>query len=288
MGQGLPFFPEQASTVAGRVDALFLFLIGVSALFALLIFGLIAYFAVKYRARPGNERAQRTVTHMGLEITWTAIPLLLTSVMFAWGAKLFFEVYRPPPGAMQVFVVGKQWMWKFQHPEGQREIDELHVPVGRPIQLTMISEDVIHDLFVPAFRVKMDVLPGRYTTMWFQATRVGDLSSVLLAVLRHRTREDGGMGVCVVAGGLPEMAERRPGGRATGSERRAIVQSIGVYDMPSSQQYGARPVVGGVVWQTCEIADGRDRPGGRSVHPGIDHQTERKNHGRVPTDHADI
>jgi cytochrome c oxidase subunit 2 len=173
MEHALPWFPEEASTVARHVDLLFLFLIGVSICFAGLIFGLIAWFAVKYRSRPGHLRAEATRTHIGLEVAWTVIPLLLTSVMFVWGAKLFFGVYNPPPDAMQIFVVGKQWMWKFQHAEGQREINELHVPIGKPVRLTMISEDVIHDLFVPAFRVKMDVLPGRYTTMWFQATRVG-------------------------------------------------------------------------------------------------------------------
>src|SRR5579871_6523585 len=173
MWRALPLFPERASTAAGQVDALFFFLIGVSVFFAALIFGLIIYFCVRYRQRAGRERGEPTRTHIGLEIAWTAIPMALTAVMFAWGVKLFFEDYNPPPGAMEVFVVGKQWMWKFQHPEGRREINELHVPLGQPIQLTMISEDVIHDLFVPAFRVKKDVLPNRYSTVWFQATKVG-------------------------------------------------------------------------------------------------------------------
>jgi len=173
MGRAFPLFPEQASTVAGSVDTLYFFLIAVSAFFACLIFALITYFVVKYRRRPGHERAVPTQTHIGLEIAWTGIPLVLTAVMFVWGAKLFFSEYNPPPGAMEVFVVGKQWMWKFQHPEGRMEINELHVPRGRAVKLTMISEDVIHDLFVPAFRVKKDVLPGRYTMVWFEATTPG-------------------------------------------------------------------------------------------------------------------
>jgi cytochrome c oxidase subunit II len=173
MWRTLPLFPEQASTVAGPVDMLYFFLIAVSAFFACLIFGLIAYFIVKYRRRPGNERATPTQTHIGLEIAWIGIPLLLTVVMFVWGAKLFFNEYNPPANAMEIFVVGKQWMWKFQHPEGRAEINELHVPRGQPVKLTMISEDVIHDLFVPAFRVKKDVLPGRYTMVWFEATKTG-------------------------------------------------------------------------------------------------------------------
>jgi len=173
MWQTFPLFPQQASTTAGPVDLLFFFLIGVSAFFAVLIFVLIAYFCVKYRRRPGHERSVPTAMNIGLEIAWTVIPLMVTVVMFVWGAKIFFNEYNPPAGAMEISVVGKQWMWKFQHPEGRREINELHVPRGRPIKLTMISEDVIHDLFVPAFRMKRDVLPGRYSTAWFQATKTG-------------------------------------------------------------------------------------------------------------------
>ena len=173
MWRTFPLFPQEASQAAGQVDALFFFLIAVSVFFAVLIFGSIAYFSVRYRRRAGRDRAEPTRTHIGLEIAWTAIPLALTVIMFVWGVKLYFNAYNPPPGAMEVFVVAKQWMWKFQHPEGRREINELHVPLGQPVKLTMISEDVIHDLFVPAFRVKKDVLPGRYTTVWFQATKTG-------------------------------------------------------------------------------------------------------------------
>lgn len=170
---GFPLFPEQASSMAGRVDALYFFLVAVSGFFAILIFALIAVFIVKYRRRDGRAETPSGHGHMLLELVWTVVPLVLTMIMFFWGAKLFFHIYTIPPGAIDVFVVGKQWMWKFQHPEGQREINELHVPVGRPVKLTMISEDVIHDLFVPAFRVKRDVLPGRYTAMWFEATQPG-------------------------------------------------------------------------------------------------------------------
>ncbi len=108
---------------------------------------------------------------MALEITWIVIPALICVVLFFWGASLFFAAARPPQGAMEIFVVGKQWMWHLQHSEGPREINQLHVPVDVPVRLTMTSEDVIHDFFVPAFRMKMDVLPGRYTSEWFRATQ---------------------------------------------------------------------------------------------------------------------
>ena len=123
---------------------------------------------------------------MALEILWTVIPFGLTMVMFGWGASIFFKESRPPDNAMQIYVVGKQWMWKLQHMEGQREINELHIPVGRPVRLTMTSEDVIHSFFVPAFRVKQDVVPGRYSTIWFQPTKAGQVSPVLRRVLRHQ------------------------------------------------------------------------------------------------------
>jgi cytochrome c oxidase subunit 2 len=129
---------------------------------------------MKYRRRSwrrfGSSAEIRTLP---VEIVWSVIPLVITLVMFVWGAKVFFDQSRPPADAIAYYGVGKQWMWKFQHPEGAREINDLHVPVGQPIRITLTSEDVIHSLFIPAFRVKSDVLPGRYTTVWFEATRPG-------------------------------------------------------------------------------------------------------------------
>jgi cytochrome c oxidase subunit 2 len=171
--QSLPFQPEQASSIAGAVDQLYLFLTAVTLFFTVLIFGVIFYFMIKYRRRSPDERPHAIEGSFPLEVLWTAIPTLIVAVIFVWGSLLYFRNAEAPRGAMEVFVTGKQWMWKVEHPEGQREINELHVPLGRPVKLTMTSEDVIHDFFVPAFRVKKDVLPGRYTTLWFEATKVG-------------------------------------------------------------------------------------------------------------------
>jgi cytochrome c oxidase subunit II len=173
MWSGTPLFPEQASTMASRVDNLYFFLLGLTMFFSLLIAGLIVAYAIKFRRR--SPDAIGAVIHGGLmlEITWSVIPLMITMVLFVWGASVFFAMSRPPAETMNVYVVGKQWMWKFQHLDGQREINELHVPVGRPVKLIMTSEDVIHDVFVPAFRVKADVLPGRYTNIWFEPTKPG-------------------------------------------------------------------------------------------------------------------
>jgi cytochrome c oxidase subunit II len=174
MWQDLPLFPQQASTFAPQVDALYFFLIGISLLFGGLIFFLVIYFAVKYRRRSPEEPPPPYVrSDMRLEVAWAVVPLLLTLVIFYWGASLFFTMMRPPKEALEILVVGRQWMWKFQHPDGQREINQLHVPVGRPVKLTLASEDVIHSFFVPAFRVKMDAVPGRYTSVWFEPTRTG-------------------------------------------------------------------------------------------------------------------
>ncbi len=174
MSSAFRLFPRTASTVAGQVDALFYFLVGVSVFFAGLIFLLIIVFAIKYRRRSPDEQPKPIHGNLALELIWTIIPLGLTLVMFVWGAWLFVTLSKPPADALEVYVVAKQWMWKYQHPEGKREIDELHIPVGRPVTLTMTSEDVIHSFFIPAFRVKMDILPGRYTNVWFQATKVGE------------------------------------------------------------------------------------------------------------------
>ena len=168
-----PLFPQRASTLAGEVDFLTLAWLAVSAFFTLLIAGLILYFFVRFRRRSPDERGIPEHASWPLEITWSVIPLAIALGMFVWGARVFFALSRPPADAVEYWVNAKQWMWKVQHPSGMREINALHVPVGVPIKLTMTSEDVIHSFFLPAFRVKQDVLPGRYTTVWFEATRPG-------------------------------------------------------------------------------------------------------------------
>lgn len=169
-----PLAPESASTLSGHVDGLMIFMLVVTVFFSVLIAGLIIYFAVKYRASNRTvNREGAPDSHLLLEIVWTAIPLALVMVMFFWGTAVFYKFKVMPPNAIKIHVVGKQWMWKIQHPEGQREINALHIPVNQAIQLEMISEDVIHDFSIPAFRVKQDVVPGTYTRSWFQATKVG-------------------------------------------------------------------------------------------------------------------
>ena len=131
------------------------------------------WFAVRYRRRSPADRPPPIQPSLPLELAWTLVPLGLMVVMFVWGARVYFHMNRPPDDAMTVNVVGKRWMWKIQHPTGQREINELHVPVGRAVKLLITSEDTIHSFFVPAFRIKRDAVPGRYNTAWFRATKPG-------------------------------------------------------------------------------------------------------------------
>jgi cytochrome c oxidase subunit II len=167
-------WPDAASTTAYQVDYLLYFLVSICGAVGLLVAALMIYFCIRYRRRPGETGTppQSGQSH-ALEWFWTLTPLAIFMFIFAWGGKVYFAAFRAPDNAAPIYVVGKQWMWKFQHPEGQREINQLHAPLGRPIKLIMTSEDVIHSLFIPQFRIHMDLLPERYTSVWFQATRLG-------------------------------------------------------------------------------------------------------------------
>jgi cytochrome c oxidase subunit II len=169
----VPLLPEQASTHASAMDELLYLLVAVSGFFSILIAIMICYFAIRYRRRSDVDRTEVVHSSMKLELTWSLIPFAFMMVFFVWGAQLFFSWARPPDDSMEIYVVARQWMWKMQHLGGQREINALHVPIGKPVKLTMISQDVIHSFFVPAFRIHMDVLPGRYNTVWFHATKPG-------------------------------------------------------------------------------------------------------------------
>ncbi|HEX8911242.1 MAG TPA: cytochrome c oxidase subunit II [Humisphaera sp.] len=173
MNHGFSLFPKGASTLAPRVDALYFFMLAVTAFFTLLVIGLIVFFAVKYRRREDAPPPEK-FENAKLELLWTVVPLLITVVMFVWGAKVFIAQSRIPENAIEVHVIGKQWMWHTQQPNGRREINALTVPVGRPVKLVMSSEDVIHSFYIPAFRQKQDVVPGRYSYMWFEPTEPGE------------------------------------------------------------------------------------------------------------------
>jgi cytochrome c oxidase subunit II len=169
----LSLYPDQASNFAASVDSLMTFLTLVSVFFSFAITAAIVYFFFRFHRKKPNEVGVPIYGNMRLEATWIVIPFLLAMTMFGWGAVVYVEYRQPPKDTLDIYVVAKQWMWKVQQPTGLREINELHVPVGRDVKLILASEDVVHDFFVPAFRVKMDVVPGRYNTMWFRPTKAG-------------------------------------------------------------------------------------------------------------------
>jgi len=168
-----PLWPESASTFSFQVDSLMAFMLALTLFFSVGIAAVLVYFAWRYRHDSDANRVTSDKWHLWVEITWTVIPLALMMVIFFWSSGIFYHIKTAPSNAVDVYVTGKQWMWKTQHPQGVREINSLHVPAGVPIKLNMISEDVIHSFYIPAFRVKQDVLPGRYTTMWFEANKPG-------------------------------------------------------------------------------------------------------------------
>jgi cytochrome c oxidase subunit 2 len=251
-----PLFPERASTMAFRVDALYFFLLAVAVFFSLLIAGLIVFYAVKYRRRSPGSVGVSIHGGMLLEIAWSVIPLLITMVIFVWGASVFFAMSHPPDETLNIYVVGKQWMWKFQHLDGQREINELHVPVGRAVKLIMTSEDVIHDVFVPAFRIKADVLPGRYTHIWFQATKPGRYH--LFCAEYCGTRHSGMIGEVVVmepseyqtwlSGGAPE------GSLAAAGEK--LFQDLACVTCHRADSQGRGPMLQGLFGKTVQLQNG--------------------------------
>jgi cytochrome c oxidase subunit 2 len=257
----IPVFPESASNFAPHVDALYAYLVAVSAFFSVMIAIVIVIFAYKYRRKSESEVPVPLNEHgagsMLLEITWSVIPLLLSLVMFGWGAIIFFNESKPPADAMDIWVVGKQWMWKIQRLEGTREINELHVPVNRNIRLTLTSEDVIHDFFVPAFRTKTDVVPGRYTTEWFRPTKVGDYH--LFCAEYCGTKHSGMVGTIYVmnpadyeawlTGGVTELG--------TMSEKgAALFQQLGCVTCHTNDGKGRSPNLVGLYGTKVELKGG--------------------------------
>jgi cytochrome c oxidase subunit II len=256
MWTGTPLFPEGASTMASRVDNLYFFLIGLTVFFSLLIAGTIVYCAVKYHRRRPDQVGEKIHGGMLLEVTWTVIPLMITMVIFVWGTSVFFAMSRPPDETLNIYVVGKQWMWKFQHLDGQREINELHVPVGRNVKLITTSEDVIHDFFVPAFRMKADVLPGRYVSLWFRPTRPGRYQ--LFCAEYCGTQHSRMIGEVVVmdpseyqtwlSGGAPE------GSLASSGEK--LFQDLACITCHRSDAQGRGPVLQGLFGKTVALQSG--------------------------------
>ncbi len=253
----IPLFPESASNFAPDVDHLLFYLVGVSVFFTVLIFAAIFYFAIRYRRRADNELPKPIHASLALEIAWSVIPFGLTMIMFGWGANIFFKESRPPKNAMQVYVVAKQWMWKLQHMEGQREINELHIPVGRPVRLVMTSEDAIHSFFVPAFRTKQDVVPGRYSTTWFTATKPGKYH---LFCAEYCGTKHSGMTGWIYAMEPQDYQAWLSGGRSFGSlaeNGEKLFQDLACGNCHKADGSGRCPSLVGLFGRSVQLADGR-------------------------------
>jgi len=254
----VPFLPPSASTLSDRVDALYLYLIGVTSFFTLLIVAALIFFMLKYRRRSPYEIPRPIAGSHRLETVWSVIPFIIAMSFFVWGAGLYFKQSSPPKNAIEVYVVGKQWMWKIQHTTGQREINELHVPVGRKIKLIMTSEDTIHDFFVPAFRVKADVLPGKYVTQWFEATKSGTYH---LFCAEYCGMNHSGMIGSVVAMEPGEFNDWLSGNSSKVSPVAAgqqLFQSLGCVSCHGTAGEGGRgPTLAGVFGSQVFLADGK-------------------------------
>ena len=274
--------------MAGRVDALYFFLLAISIFFSLLIAGLIVFYAIRYHRDDPDASVGSIEGGLILEITWSVIPFLITMVIFVWGASVFFAMSRPPDETLNIYVVGKQWMWKFQHLDGQREINELHVPVGRPVKLIMTSEDVIHDVFVPAFRVKEDVMPGRYTHLWFEPTKPGRYH--LFCAEYCGTQHSGMIGQVVVmepseyqtwlSGGAPEGSLASAGAK--------LFQDLACNTCHRPDAQGRGPVLEGLFGKTRDAPERRDDDRRRSVRPRVDPAAGGQGRVGLPADHADL
>jgi cytochrome c oxidase subunit II len=255
MLNNFPLWPQQASTLAHRVDALYIFLLVVTGMMALLVFVFVIFFAARYRHRPG-VLAEQIEGSTALEVTWSAIPFLIFMVIFAWGALVYFKERTPPADATEVYVVAKQWMWKVEHAEGQREINELHVPVGRDVKLIMTSQDVIHSFFVPAFRMKQDVVPGRYTVAWFRATKPGTYH--LFCTQYCGTLHSGMIGSIIVQ--EPAQYEAWMSGGTTGplsATGEKIFAELGCVTCHRTDSQGRGPNLQGVFGKPVQLEDGR-------------------------------
>lgn len=173
MNDGFDTLVHSASTLGQEVDVLFLALLAITGIVAIGVGAVMVVFTIRYRRGSAANRSNPPARVRWIEITWTATPFVIFFAIFLWSSAVFSRFHQPPAQALQVHVLAKQWMWKLEHENGRREIDELHVPLGQPVELIMTTQDVIHSFFVPAFRVKQDLVPGRYTAAWFTATRLG-------------------------------------------------------------------------------------------------------------------
>ncbi len=256
MFPNFPIWPVRAAISAGNLDALFIFLLLVTGTVTIMIFILVTVFALRYR-HDLVDKATPILGSTALETTWSLVPFGIFLIFFVWGAVLYFQERTAPRNSMEIYVVAKQWMWKLQHVDGQREINELHVPVDRDVKLIMTSQDVIHSFFVPAFRLKQDVLPGRYTTLWFHAIRPGTYH--LFCAEYCGTQHSGMIGSIIVLNPADYEAWLSGGGGegSLASTGQKLFQQLGCGSCHRSDTQGRGPNLVGVFGKPVLLDDGR-------------------------------
>lgn len=251
----LHLLPE-ASSMAPRIDTLFWFMIVLCCIVAVGVLIAMLYLSVKYRRGSRADRSGRHKQSTGIESTWTLVPLAIFFGVFVWSAILYVELRTPPANAETVYVVAKQWMWKIQHPGGQREINTLHVPLGKPIRLVMTSQDVIHSFSVPAFRVKQDVLPERYTELWFTATEVGKFHLFCNQYCGLDHSKMGGMVVVMRPAAYARWLDQHAGPESLAAQGAALFRSAGCSGCHGANASVHAPDLDGLYGRVVHLADG--------------------------------
>ena len=248
-------FPAEASGISPYVDALYFFLVVMTIVGTALVAVLLLVFSIRYR-REKNPVATQIEGSTLLEATWTIIPLAIFLVTFVWGALLYFRIYNPPANAMNIYIVGKQWMWKAEHPGGQHEINALHVPLGKPVQLTMISQDVFHSFSIPDFRIKREVIPGRYSTVWFEATQVGTYH--LFCTQYCGTQHSGMVGEVTVLTpqDYKKWLDQSTSGQSLAQNGERLFASMGCNSCHSGTAAARGPSLAGVYGSKLTLTDG--------------------------------
>ena len=254
---GFHLLGAAASSIAGDTDALFLAMLLLCGTVAFVLLVLVIVFSVRYRRGSSVERGKPVRRLTWLEVTWTLVPLGLFVVIYAWAAHEFMQLYRPPPQALPVDVVAKQWMWKLQHRNGRREINELHVPLGQPVRLVMTSQDVIHSFFVPAFRLKQDVLPGRYTTLSFTATRLGEFHLFCAEYCGSQHSQMTGRIVVMQPAEFSRWAAAGPHQPGLAQYGFALFRQLGCSGCHDARSTVHAPLLDGIAGRTVHLQDGR-------------------------------
>ena len=252
---GIPLFPVQASTVAPDVDRLYFLIIAVTSFFAIATVVAVAIFAIKYRDDSGERVGAQIHGSIPLELAWSVIPFIISMGIFVYSTVVFFEIVRPPAETMEIYSTGKRWMWRFQHVDGKSEINELHVPKGRPVRVTFTSEDVLHSLYFPAFRVKADAIPGRYSSVWFEATKTGEFH--LFCAEYCGTKHSGMIGKVVVMEPSAYQAWLSGSdGQPLAARGQQLFQQLACVTCHLDDNTGRGPSLGGLFGTTVELEGG--------------------------------